>query len=363
MKLERIQFVHFRNHESLIFEPDGGVNLIYGLNGSGKTSVLEGVHYCALTKGFVNAHDNECLSSGKPFFLLKGVFADSYGKKTEVNVTYSPQEGKQLTVNGQSSSSFSSHVGSVPCITFSPADIAIINGSPAERRRFLDNAICQTDRGYLDALLQYRRILQQRNSLFLRSSGSGPDPEMMDILADQMAFPAARVTARRVQFVREILPFLRQYLGVVSGGEYPSIEYRSSFLPPGFAGSPDQLAVHFRNRIGQKRHEEIARSQTSAGPHRDDVVFYLHEREIKKYASQGQKRSFLIALKLALYRYFTVKSDEEPICLFDDLFSELDSQRIDSLLHLLVDSGQIIITATEQRTAPAVNTMSIQGMA
>lgn len=358
MKLERIQFVHFRNHGSLTFVPGEGINIIYGPNGSGKTSILEGIHYCALTKGFVNAYDVECLCFGKPYFLLKATFADTRGKTTEVTVTYSRDQGKKLTVNGRNSASFSSHVGSVPCITFSPADISMVNGSPAERRRFLDNAICQTDPGYLDALLQYRRILQQRNSLLSRLCNHQTDTEMMDILAEQMAGPAAFIVDARLRFIREILPMIKGYLGTVSGGEEPFITYRCSFMQPASI-SVDQLALCFMEKIRQKRHEDVARSQTAVGPHRDDVVFFLHDKEIRKYVSQGQKRSFLIALKLALYRYFTEKLDEQPIVLFDDLFSELDRERIDSLLCLLADFGQTIITTTEERRVSAAKEMNI----
>jgi len=359
LKLEQIQFADFRNHGSLTFGPSGGINLIYGPNGSGKTSILEGVHYCALTKGFASAYDIECLKEGKPFFLLKGRFRGESGSETEVKVSYSRHSGKQLTVNTRNLASFSSHIGAIPCITFSPSDLSIISGSPSERRRFLDNAICQTDRRYLDALLDYRRILQQRNALLfqIREGRSGMD--MLDILTEQMAEHAAVIASARMRFIREILPLAESHLVAVSAGETPHIVYRCSFLAHEAAEAPDQLSRLFKERIREKRAEEIARAQTAIGPHRDEVLFFLNEKEVKKYASQGQKRSFLITLKLALHGYFLEKLDERPICLFDDLFSELDRHRVDALLVLLAGFGQTIITTTEKKEASAVSAVNI----
>lgn len=359
MKLEQIQFVHFRNHGSLTFAPSGGINLIYGPNGSGKTSILEGIHYCALTKGFVSAYDIECLKEGYLFFLLKGRFASESGTETEVKVSYSRQAGKQLTVNTLNLASFSSHIGAIPCITFSPSELSIITGSPAERRRFLDNAICQTNRRYLDALLSYRRILQQRNALLFQIREHRSGMEMLDILTEQLAEHAVCIVRSRMQFIREIMPVAEAHLVAVSAGETPRIAYRCSFLPHDCTESSDQLSRLFEERIREKRQEEIARAQTAIGPHRDDLLFFLNEKEVKRYASQGQKRSFLITLKLALYRYFLEKLDEQPICLFDDLFSELDRERVDSLLLLLSGFGQTIITTTEKRNTPGVSALNI----
>lgn len=364
MRLERIQFVHFRNHRSLLFEPSGGVNLIYGPNGSGKTSILEAIHYCALTKGFVNAYDVECLSVGKPFFQLKGVFADSRGQTAEVKITYSRTEGKQLSVNGRGVVSFSSHIGLIPCISFSPSDMSIVNGSPAERRRFMDNAISQTDRSYLEALLQYRRVLQHRNSLLSKDAGAHADSGILDVLAEQMAQPAARIALARLRFLLELQPLLQEYLGTLSEKEGPFLDYRCSFLPPRSDDvNHERFVGHFMEQIRCRRQEERVRSQTAVGVHRDDVVFFLHDREMRKYASQGQKRSFLIALKMALCRYFTRKLDEPPLCLFDDLFSELDRGRIESLLGLLGDFGQTIITGTEERHGYGMKVVNIFEMA
>jgi len=359
LKLEQIQLVHFRNHTTLTFGPYEGINLLYGPNGSGKTSILEGIHYCALSKGFINTYDSECLGRDKSFFLLKGTFSSDCKRITEVKVIYDRQRGKELTVNEQSIAVFSTHIGCIPCITFSPADISIVSGSPAERRRFLDNAICQTDPVYLAALLKYRRILQQRNSLLSIMKENRRHCETIDILSEQMVEQAAAVVAARMRFIRELNPGIVEYHGLLSYGEEPFMTYRCSFPADETCSSQDRLAVSFREWLKEKRHEEISRGLTLAGPHRDEVLFFLNGKDLKRYASQGQKRSFLIALKLSLHGYFRKKIDEQPICLFDDLFSELDAKRIDALISMLEPFGQTIITTTENRFGTAVSSVDI----
>lgn len=362
MILRQLQFVQFRNHTALTFEPDDGINLIYGSNGSGKTSILEGIHYCSLTKGFISSYDSECVTFGTSYFLLKGLFTKESGLDTSVRVSYSRQTGKQLTVNKRILTVFSEHVGAIPCITFSPEDIAIVNGSPSERRRFIDNAICQTDPIYLDALIHYRRLLQQRNALLSQMSNKNGERAMLDVLTEQLSEKAAFIVHARKLFIEEIMPEIANKYGVISGGEHPTAAYRCSFFN-GNTFPTQELMIHIlKAHLNERRKEELKRGQTAAGPHRDDVLFYMNEKEIRKYASQGQKRSFVISLKLALYEYFMVKKKEKPICLFDDMFSELDTGRTDALLTILLRYGQTIITATEKKHASNIKQINIHDL-
>ncbi|NTV07067.1 MAG: DNA replication and repair protein RecF [Chlorobium limicola] len=359
MKIEQIQLVQFRNHKNLSYGPAEGINLLYGPNGSGKTSVLEGIHYCALTKGFVTAYDSECLAFGESFFLINGRFISDALKEDGVKVVYSRDNGKKLTVNGQDLTSFSQHIGSIPCITFSPAEMSVINGSPVERRRFLDNAICQADCRYLQSMLNYRRVLLQRNALLLQLKERFQSIEMLNVLTEQLSEYAADIVFARLRFLDEILPGLKAILSSVSVKEEPRITYRSSLVPSVYALTKEELINYFREQYAKKKQDEIARGLTAGGPHRDDIVFFLNQHEIKKYASQGQQRSFLIAMKMALYGYFSDKLNEKPVCLFDDLFSELDRSRVEVLFALLASFGQVFITATEKMHGPAVTTINI----
>jgi DNA replication and repair protein RecF len=362
LKVRQIQFVHFRNHRAFTFEPGDGLNIIYGSNGSGKTTILEGIHYCALTKSFLSIYDSEFVTYGKTFFLINGLFVNVKEKLTSIKVTYSRDTGKQVSVNTRNVPTFSEHVGTVPCITFSPADILIVNGAPAERRRFLDKAISQMDVKYLQALIQYRRLLQQRNALLLLIRDRQADQNVLDILTEQLVEKAAIIVYARREFIEGIMPCVISKLRIVSGGENPSLTYRCTFQNDDDVPHKDSMANHLLGHLKARRSEEIARGQTAAGPHRDDILFALDEKEIKKYASQGQKRTFIISLKLALYDYFQEHQKEKPICLLDDLFSELDSKRVSALLSILADFGQTLITSTEKRTASYINSVNIHDL-
>jgi len=359
LKIEQIQLVQFRNHKNLSYGPTEGINILYGPNGSGKTSVLEGIHYCALTKSFVTAYDTECLAFGEFFFLIKGSFISDALKKNTVKVVYSRESGKKLIVNGQDLNTFSQHIGSIPCITFSPAEMSIVNGSPVERRRFLDNAICQADSRYLQSMLNYRRILLQRNALLLQLKERFQSIEMLDVLTEQLSEYAADIVIARLRFIEEILPGLQAFLSSISVKEKPGITYRSSSAQSVYALTREELLNSFREQYAKKKKDEIARGVTAGGPHRDEIVFFLNQHEIKKYASQGQQRSFLIAMKMALYGYLRDKLNEKPLCLFDDLFSELDSSRVEALFAILATFGQVFITATEKMHGSAVTSINI----
>jgi len=353
LRLRSIQFENFRNHRSFSFEPEDGINLIYGQNGSGKTSILEGIHYCALTKGFVSAADGECLSFSAGYFLLTALFESSSGIETAVRLSYTKESGKKLQIDGNELKPFSLHIGSIPCISFSPPEIVIVSGPPGERRRFLDNAVCQSDRRYLDNLLIYRRLLQQRNALLQQLSQSpGKDRSMLQLWSENLASSAASVTAGRVRFLAEFHPFVELLHRDLSGGQMPSIEYRSTIgrlLEP---VPESELRERFLQRFQENEQQEILRGQTLSGPHRDELIFLSDGRESKRYSSQGQQRTFLISLKLALFQYFNEKIGETPICLLDDIFSELDGKRTAAVLDILEGCGQTLISSADLKNHP-----------
>ncbi|MDP8306210.1 MAG: DNA replication and repair protein RecF [Candidatus Chlorobium antarcticum] len=353
MRLRSIQLENFRNHRSFFFEPEEGINLIYGHNGSGKTSILEAAHYCALTKGFITASDGECLSFSADYFLLTALFESSSRKETTVRVSYSKENGKKLQVDGNEVKPFSLHIGQIPCISFAPSEIVIISGPPGERRRFLDNAVCQSDRRYLDNLLVYRRILQQRNALLLQlSQNSRGDTSMLAIWSENLAFAAASVTAARIRFLADFFPFVESLHRELSGGETPAIEYRSTIGKLQEDVPESELRERFLERFQGNERQERLRGQTLSGPHRDELLFLLDGRESKRFTSQGQQRTFLISLKLALFRYFNEKIGESPICLLDDIFSELDGKRTVAVLDMLEGCGQALISSAELKESP-----------
>ncbi|MEI7694246.1 MAG: DNA replication and repair protein RecF [Chlorobium sp.] len=360
MRIHKIQYENFRNHPFLTFKPDIGINLVYGPNGSGKTSLLEGIHYCALTKGFNNATDNECLLFDSDFFLLESNFISQVESVVTVKVIYTKQREKQIIVNNCDVKPFSRHIGTVPCITFSPAEIVIVNGSPGDRRRFMDNAISQTNRRYLDDLLAYRRVLLQRNTLlFQMRENQRVHPEMLPLWNEHLSRLAASIVYARNQFISVFSVIFNDLYQYFSRNESPFILYRSSIGTIDFDISPFELYSIFLKKCEESKKVEIFRSQTLIGPHRDDLFFQLNGKEIKKYASRGQLRTFLITIKLAQHRYVEKILGDKPLCLFDDIFSELDSSRRDDIFSILETSGQSIITSTENPMKNNVNHISM----
>lgn len=348
MRLERIRYENFRNHRFASFEPSEGINLIYGRNGSGKTSILEGIHYCALTRGFVSGSDSECLLFSTDYFLLESSFQAESGRDLSVKIAYTKEREKLLTVNNSDIKPFSGHIGRIPCITFSPNEMIIVNGAPAERRRFIDSAISQTDRRYLDDLIAYRRVLQQRNALLVQiAEKKSPKNGMLALWTENLSTLAASIVYTRVSFLNQFSSRFRELFSQLSLNEEPSILYRSSLGTLSGDLSVEELFLGFMKKFQESEAFESMRAQTMSGPHRDDLLFYINGREIKKYASQGQLRTFLIALKLAQHHYFHETTGEKPLSLLDDIFSELDESRIADIFTILEKCGQSIITVTE----------------
>ncbi len=347
----------------LNFIPSDGINVIYGLNGSGKTSLLDGIHYCALTRGFVSAADSEYLSFSSDFFLLESNFFSESESLISVKIAYTKEREKQIIVNNCDVKSYSNHIGRIPCITFSPPEIIIVNGAPSERRRFIDSAICQINKRYLDDLIAYKRVLHQRNALLLLlRDHHTTHPEMLSLWTENISRLAASIVHTRVLFILAFLVRFRELYGQLSINEYPSINYRSSLGKISADISPEALYVLFRAKYEETEKQEIFRAQTLSGPHRDDLVFLINEKEIKKYASQGQLRTFLIGLKLSQHRFYYDSLGEKPLCLLDDIFSELDGSRIADIFNILENCGQIIITSAEQKGHGNVNIISVESL-
>ncbi len=360
MLLQSLKIENFRNHRLLKFEPVKDITLLYGHNGSGKTSILEGIHYCAITKGFNNVSDNECLRFSADYFLLDGKFYSENDILTTVKVVYSKEKEKRIIVDNDEIKKFSSHIGRIPCITFAPSEINIVNGAPVERRRFIDNAISQINRQYLDDLLAYRRVLQQRNALLVQMQVNNcKNSEILEIWTESISRLSAAIVYQRILFLSAFYPLFQDLIKKLSIYDNPSIIYRSSIGKISSDTSFENLYAAFISRYKETEREEIKKGISMTGPHRDDYIFLLNNREIKKYASQGQLRIFLISLKLTQYLLYSEVLKEKPLCLLDDLFSELDASHINSILKMLETCGQTIITSAEKKEDKHLDAISM----
>ena len=350
MRLRSLRLLSFRAHAETEVAFSPGVNLIYGPNGAGKTNLLEAVHYLCLSKSFLTAQDAHALRKGCPFFEVEGRFEGEQRPEIAARLVYVPDEGKRIFVNKSPLDRLSEIVGVLPVVVFSPADGALTAGGPDERRRFLDNTLSQARPVYLDDLMKYRRALKQRNALLFAQRRSAVDPASLQAWDEELVTLGARLIERRRRFIAEFAGYLAEaYARIEAVGEEPSIEYQSP-VALGEAMSEADIAEAFRQALRRLARRERERGRTLAGPHRDELVFRLNDFEVRPFASQGQHRTFGMALKLAKYFYLRETLDETPLLLLDDVFGDLDPHRTEVFLRLFQrdDIGQTLVTAARR---------------
>ena len=350
MEIRSIRLLNFRAHSASSAEFAPGINLIVGPNGAGKTNVLEALHYLCLTKSFVTSTDRYVLRKGCPHFEIEGLFEGSSGRQRRIRLTFSKTEGKRVLVDGAPLDRLSDVVGTVPVVTYSPEDHALTAGGPEERRRFLNNIMSQERPVYMDDLLKYRRTLRQRNEVLSRlprgAFAQAHEPVLQSWTAEYIKL-AARVTRARAAFVSTFSDYLAAAYDLIGESvEHPRVRYS------GFGQVEEldesEVAGLLKRRLDAVESKEHERGRTMLGPHRDDLVFLLNDFEVRRYASQGQHRTFGMALKLAQYLYLQEKLEERPLMLLDDVFGSLDPERTRMVMRILEaeDIGQSFITAT-----------------
>lgn len=350
MRIRSLHLVSFRAHtdSTITFAPK--VNLLFGPNGAGKTNVLEAIHYLCLSKSFLATKDTYALRTGAPFFQLDGQFESAAGRDLTVRLAYVPAEGKRLSLNKAPLERLSQIVGMLPVVVFSPEDQVLTAGGPEERRRFMDNILSQARPIYLDDLLSYRRVLKQRNELLLRyrrGRGPGFPDEVLTSWTAELLTLGSRIVSMRLRFVSEFRGFLEQAFSCIQGGvERPSLSYET-VAPLESEASLEAIEQSFGEKLARVGRREREVGRTLAGPHLDEIVFRMNGVEVRRYASQGQHRTFGMAVKLAQYFYLADRLEESPIFLLDDVFGNLDPARTEVLMDLLQTEavGQSIITS------------------
>jgi DNA replication and repair protein RecF len=303
-----------------------------GDNGAGKTNILDAVHYLSMSKSAFTMTDGQSVHHGEEFFVTEGSYLTDTGAMELVNCSFSRKGGKVLKRNGKEYERIADHVGGFPVVISSPRDTELIMDAAEERRRYLNSFISQLDRAYLASMMRYNTVLAERNKFLKMSS----DEAMLQIYDMQLAEHGTRVYERRKEIIERMQPMVAEYYSTLSEDrEQVEMEYRSELehMP--------LTEVLLRNR-----ERDIVNQFTTAGVHRDDIIFRIGGYPLRKYGSQGQQKSFLIALKLAQYRLLAEATGEKPILLLDDLFDKLDLGRVEKLLALVGgdDFGQILIT-------------------
>lgn len=364
MYLKRLIVKDFKNIADADLTFSDGLNCVCGDNGEGKTNLLDAVWHLSMTKSLLLPTDRFTPRQGTGQAILNGTYISDGGEQHQIAFSLSVKGDKVLKRDGKTYTRLSDHIGTVPVVAISPADTSIISDSGEERRRFLNIMLSQTDRSYLHALQSYNRCLQQRNRVLHQmaentknGSGNGGLDLLLETLSAQMAAPAAEIHKARKDACGRISEMASALYGVISGEKETVVMTYVSDLDR--TGMSELLTVsEQKDRILQ---------YTSTGVHRDDIRFEMDGRPMKQCASQGQQKSFLVAVKMAQYSLMRERYGTPPILLLDDIFDKLDSGRVKSLLKMVSSSGfgQIFITDTEwERLAgitPEASFFSVKG--
>jgi len=348
MNVTRLLIKNFRNHAHTALEFDTGINALVGDNGQGKTSILEAISFLSLTKSFSTTNDETVVQLGKERFEIQGTITTDGGIENCVCVTYTiTPPGKQITINQTPPETLASVIGMFPIVVLSPENRSVTFGPPADRRKFMDLILSQMSSVYFSDLLEYRRVVRQRNKILSDARTREADwPEIIAPWSVNLVKYGSRIIHRRRQFVDEFRQYVRHsYSDLVGDNEAPSIEY-SGTVPD--ANTIETISALMTSQVQERRGEEFRRGVTLVGPHRDELVLKINGVSVQKYASQGQHKTLLAALKLAEFFYMRERRNQVPIVLLDDVFSELDEHRSRRILDLVSGLGQTFVTATDE---------------
>lgn len=348
MRLLNLRLQDFRNHCDSSFEFGDGINVLLGDNGHGKTNVIEAISYLCLTKSFYAGSDALVLNFSKELFTADGKFIFEHGAECDVRVAYAgAQSEKVFTINKKRIEPFSSVIGKFPIVICSPEHGPITSGAPSERRKFLDFIISQSSAAYFRELLEYRRVVKHRNKILFDAKILRRDAGiLLDPWDEQLISLGSAIVAKRLSFVDEFQSYISSaYHHLVGGEEEPTIEYRP-LLKFDQGSSEEDIQHTLRQALQQKRFEEQRTGTTLVGPHRDEITMQINGLDLRKFASQGQHKTYLVALKIGEFFYLKDRCHETPVLLLDDVFSELDESRASHLLAFVGELSQTFITST-----------------
>lgn len=338
MHLKKLSLLNFKNYREAGINFDEGVNAFVGGNGEGKTNLLDAIHYLSLCKSYFNAIDGQNIKQHEDFFILQGVF-DLDGIDENISCGLKRGQKKTFKRNQKEYNRLSEHIGLLPVVMISPTDTNLITDGSEERRKFPDSIISQFDRNFLEDLISYSRALMQRNTYLKRAAQSRSfDLDALEIWNEQLTNSGVRIHTARQSFIKDLIPIFRYYYNFIAG-DRESVDIRyESHLNDG----------DFKTLLAESTDRDRILQYTSVGPHKDDLVFIINGFPVKRYASQGQQKSFLIALKLAHFNFVSKQKGIKPILLLDDIFDKLDDDRVGKLMELVSQDnfGQIFITDT-----------------
>ncbi len=343
MKLASLGLTNFRNYRRLEMEAGPGVNVLFGRNAAGKTNVLESIFFLATSRSHRTHQDQELVLWGEDAMAVRAVLDSGYGQ-IQAEIRYQLDHRKQIRLGG-SAVRITDLLGRVPVVLFAPDDLQMLKGSPALRRRYLDLFLSQTHSGYFNALQSYLRVITQRNGLLRQLREGGGSPGTLEVWDEQLLDYAATIVAHRLDALEMIQERAREAQAQLSEErEHLTLSY--VFSPGGLPEGKEQVREALAAALRERRREELARAQTTVGPHRDDLAVLINGVEARSFGSQGQQRSAVLALKLAEMSYLRRRLGTAPVLLLDDVTSELDGGRRGLLLDAVGREAQTFITCT-----------------
>ncbi|TNJ46123.1 DNA replication and repair protein RecF [Tamlana fucoidanivorans] len=338
MILKSLSLLNYKNFGSKSFIFNSKINCIVGNNGIGKTNVLDAIYHLSFGKSYFNPVATQNIKHDEDFFVINGNYAKE--EKTEkIAISLKRGQKKVIKRNGKAYDKFSDHIGFLPLVIVSPADSDLIVEGSSTRRKFIDSVISQSDKDYLIQLINYNKVLTQRNALLKYFALNHTfNKDTLDVYNSQLAEYGHIIFEKRDAFLKTFIPiFKKRYKAISNGNESVNLIYTSDL----YEANLDTLLKNVINK-------DKALQYTSAGIHKDDLQFNIEEHPIKKFGSQGQQKSFLIALKLAQFDFIKAQSGENPILLLDDIFDKLDEHRVAQIIKLVDDEnfGQLFISDT-----------------
>ena len=340
MYLKKLSLINFKNFSSQIFDFEDKINCFVGNNGVGKTNVLDAIYYLSFAKSYFNPVATQNIKHNEEFFVIEGAYFIN-DRNDSVSCSLKRGHKKVVKKNGKPYEKFSEHIGYLPLVIISPADRDLIIEGSDTRRKFIDNVISQSDKAYLQTLLNYNKVLAQRNSMLKYFAANRTfDAVSLLVYNEQLEKYGNDIFEKRKLFLEEFIPiFKKRYAAITNDDEQVNLKYKSQLIDTNFK-------TLFELNLDKDRELQY----TSVGIHKDDLTFEIDEYPIKKFGSQGQQKSYLIALKLAQFDFIKRQSNLKPILLLDDIFDKLDDLRVQRLIDLVNNDefGQLFISDTHK---------------
>ncbi len=340
MFLKALHLVNFKNYSEATVELTEGINIFTGSNGSGKTNILDAVYYLAMCKSYFASGDLQNIKHGEQFAIISGDFYINNDLQ-QIFCSLRKDQKKIFKKNNEEYEKLADHIGLIPVVMIAPQDHELVTEGSDQRRKFIDTILSQTDHHYLDNLIRYNRFLSQRNALLKQHSRNGVnDYSLFEFYDAQLNELGTKIHDSRKVFIKDYEPlFIKHFNHITSHGETPELIYVSQL------NNSD-----LRTLLSDNFRKDLQLEFTSAGIHKDDIAFSINNFPVRKYASQGQQKSYTTALKLAQFEYISNQKKTKPIILLDDIYDKLDDHRVDQLMQMINEHlfGQVLITDTNE---------------